>query len=280
MKDSRTEPLLIAAGLAALGAAALAVNAFLVEPVRIQVTEHEMPLPDLPAAWEGARVVHLTDLHYGDPRSDWLFEWAVRTVNAMDADLIVMTGDYVLEKTREVEPAVRHLLQLRAKQGVVAVLGDHDFCPHCQALLGDMTRALRDGGMRVLRNESVELPGGLRIAGVDPRTGKIKRADLNAALRDLNGTKPHLLLAHSPDIIRDAARQEVPMVLCGHTHGGQVVVPFYGPPITHTRVGRKYASGWASHNGTRLYTSRGLGSHLSLRFLCRPEIAVFTLRRG
>ncbi len=77
-----------------------------------------------------------------------------------------------------------------------------------------------------------------------------------------------------------AARAGVPVVLCGHTHGGQVVLPFYGPPITHTDVHRRHASGWSSHGATRLYTNRGLGSHLSLRFLCRPEIAVFTLKAG
>jgi predicted MPP superfamily phosphohydrolase len=69
------------------------------------------------------------------------------------------------------------------------------------------------------------------------------------------------------------------MVLCGHTHGGQVVVPLYGPPVTLIRIHRRYASGWSQMGPTRMYTGRGLASHLSLRFLCRPEVAVFTLRR-
>ena len=142
-----------------------------------------------------------------------------------------------------------------------------------------LVETLEAAGLRLLRNESMELDG-LRLAGTDPGTRKVQRVDLDAALAGLAGAVPHLLLSHSPDIILTAAPRAVPMILCGHTHGGQVVLPFYGPPLTYTEVGRRHASGWSSLGQTRMYTCRGLSSHQSLRFLCRPEIAVFTLRAG
>lgn len=278
MKKRPFAPAPLLAGIAAAGAAALAVRAFLIEPTSVEVTEHSLPLPNLPPAWEGARMVHLTDLHYGDPRSERLFREMVETVNALEPDLIVISGDFVVCQESEVAPCVEHLARLRAKHGVVAVLGDHDFRYKVRPKqpMPGIVDGILGTGIRLLRNESVELPGGLCIAGVDPLTPKLQRADLARALE--SGPPPHLLLAHSPDIIHQAENHRVPVVLCGHTHGGQVVVPFFGPPITHTWVDREFASGWSSLNGTRMYTGRGLASHHSVRFLCRPEIAVFTLR--
>src|SRR5262245_6258437 len=98
MPDSCLNRAALFAG-AALGAAAvLAVDALLIEPARVQVTQHSLPLPDLPLAWEGARVVHLTDLHYGGPRSEALLAWMVRVVNDLNPDLIAITGDFVLNR--------------------------------------------------------------------------------------------------------------------------------------------------------------------------------------
>ncbi|HTE19843.1 MAG TPA: metallophosphoesterase [Armatimonadota bacterium] len=271
------KPLL--AGVAAAAASAAAVRALVVEPTHVEVTSHPLALPDLPAEWEGARVVHLTDIHYGDPRSEQLFRWMVHTVNELAPDLILSTGDFIYERRGEVEPCVRYISQLRSKRGMVAVLGDHDYDVRTKRPMKGLCEALEEAGFRLLRNERVVLPGGLRLAGIDPITHKVQQGDLDAALGDASEPVPHLLLAHSPDIILEAAERGVPMVLCGHTHGGQVVLPFYGPPITHARMGRKYASGWSSLDGTRMYTGRGLASHYSLRFLCRPELTLFTLER-
>lgn len=272
-------PLSLLAGLAVAGAIVAAVDAFIVEPSNVEVTYHDLSVPELPPGWAGERMIHLTDLHYGDPRSDLLLRWMVETVNALEPDLIVLTGDYAMKHPSEVAPCVRYLAQLRSRRGLVGVLGDHDFDLSTQEVFPGMVEGMRRAGIRVLRNDATELDG-LRIAGVEPSTRKQDLADLNRALRALNGRPPHLLLSHSPDIIPEASDRGVPLVLCGHTHGGQVVVPFFGPPVTHSRVSRAHASGWSSLNGTRMYTGRGLASHASLRFLCRPEITVFTLREG
>ena len=271
-----SDPLSILEGVVAAGAAALAVHAFFIEPTRVELTRHKLALPDLPPEWEGATVVHLTDLHYGDPRCDWLLKWAVKTTNSLDPDLIVITGDYVLSRPSEVGPCAKYLSQLRAKRGIVGTLGDHDFRKRTKAPIEGVCEQVRGAGVHLLRNESIVLEGGLRIAGIDPHTNKVENADIGAALSGLNG-KPHFFLSHAPDSIHEIARHEVPLVLCGHTHGGQVVIPFVGPPITHSRVSRRFASGWSELHGTRMYTGRGLASHHSLRFWCRPEIAVFRL---
>lgn len=266
--------------MSAAAVAALAIDSLILEPTRVEITRYPLPLPRLPDAWSGAKVVHLTDLHYGDPRSERLFKWMVDTANAEDADLIVITGDYVVDEPGEAVHAARHLKRLQARHGILGVMGDHDFHVRTKQEIRGLADLVTGAGVRLIRNSALELPGGLWIAGVDPSTRKLQRADLAAALRAVPGGKPHLLLSHAPDIIPRAAAAEVPMVLCGHTHGGQVVVPFYGPPITHSNVDRKHASGWSSLKETRMYTGRGLASHYSLRFCCRPEITVFTLENA
>jgi predicted MPP superfamily phosphohydrolase len=273
-------PLPLLAGAALAGAVALAIDAFLVEPTRTEVVEQALPLPDLPAAWEGARVIHLSDLHYGDPRSRQLFRWMVRTVNELEPDLIVITGDFVLRRASETGPCARYVAKLKAKHGILATLGDHDIDAKTRKVRAGLVEGLQEVGVRMLFNDALELPGGLRVAGICPFTQQVQRGNLDLALRALGGGMPHLLLAHSPDIIVQAREREVPMVLCGHTHGGQVVLPLLGPPVTHTNVSRRYASGWSASTATRMYTSRGLASHYSLRFRCRPEITVFTLERA
>lgn len=277
MNEPSLNPISLSLGAAAVGALALAIDAFLVEPARVEIARRELPLHDLPPAWNGARLVLLSDLHYGNPRSESLFRWVVRTVNELEPDLVAIAGDFVLGRVKHVGPCVRHLAGLRSRAGVVAVLGDHDYCRRTGKVLPGIEEALGGAGVRLLRNTGLELDGGLRLAGVDPCTGKIRRADLDAALAALAGRPPHLLLSHTPDILPEAVGRGVRMVLCGHTHGGQVCAPFWGPIVTHTRVGRRYASGWSRLKETRMYTSRGIGSHYSLRFLCRPELTLFTL---
>ena len=279
MPDRPFHPALLAAGLVATALAAVAVDAFVIEPRWVQVTHHELPLPGLPAAWAGARIVHLTDLHYGNPHSQSLFAWMVRTVNGLEPDLVVVTGDYVVERSAEIQACAFHLGQLSSRHGVVGVLGDHDYTGRAKGTprrqLDGVVEALEAGGVHLLRDVGVELAGGLRVAGTDPLTGRLQAGSLEQTLERM--PEPHLLLSHSPEIIVAASRRDLPMVLCGHTHGGQVVIPFYGPPLTYIKLPRRYASGWSSMGSTRMYTCRGLSTHKSVRFCCRPEIAVFRL---
>lgn len=264
--------------LAAAAVVALSIDAFLIEPVRVEVSSHDLTLPGLPPAWEGARVLHASDLHYGNPRSEWLFKWLVATVSELRPDLVILTGDFVQSSEREAPPCADYLAQIRCPHGIVGVLGDHDYYEKPKRVRPGLDAALTEAGVRLLRNSSAEMPGGLLIAGVDPTTPKLQAGDVGAAISGLGNQRPHLMLAHSPDVLPQAVEHDVPMVLCGHTHGGQVVLPFLGPPLTHTRVSRRHASGWSRMGPTTAYTCRGLSSHWSLRFLCPPEVVLFTLR--
>ncbi|MBM3947281.1 MAG: hypothetical protein FJ315_07815 [SAR202 cluster bacterium] len=278
------------------GAAAVAGYSFLVEPAWIEVSRYPLLLPNLPAEWRGRRVVHLTDLHYGNPASEWLFQWMVERVNAEKPDLILMTGDFLLDCPEQVEPCLHHLVRLEARWGKVAVLGDHDFDrdlpfyrrhepgtrsrPVRTRVVPGLVEGLEAAGVILLRNATCELPGGLHIAGVEPMTNRVNRCDLDRALEAAPEGAVHLLLSHAPDVVHLARRRGIRMQLSGHTHGGQIVVPGYGPPITNSELPRAVASGWSLWEETQLFTSRGLSSHYSLRFFCRPEMTVFTVGSG
>lgn len=266
------------AAVAAVGAA-LAVRIFHVEPTSPEITRHVLPIDDLPPQWEGARVMHLSDLHYGNFRSEWLFRWTIEQTNALAPDLILITGDFVRRRYADAKEAAAHLSRLRARHGVYGVLGDHDFNMQSWVPHPRLVELIETAGVRLLRNRS-ERVDGLRLTGIDPLTAHLHTGRLDEALAGLQGERPHLLLAHSPDALPEAERAGIRMMLAGHTHGGQVVIPGYGPPVTHTDVDSAHASGWSQYGRTRLYTSRGLASHFSMRFCCRPELAVFTLRRG
>src|SRR5262249_45882323 len=157
-------------GAALAGAAALAIDAFCIEPAWVQVTRHDLPLPGLPEEWEGARVVHLTDLHYRAPRSEALLDWMGRQGNNLRPDPVAITGHVCQTGTEEVAACARYRGRLPRRQGVVAVLGDHDFYRRRKRPLECVVATLSAARVRVLRNAAVELPGGLRVAGVDPCT--------------------------------------------------------------------------------------------------------------
>src|SRR5437763_329016 len=197
MPDRPFRPVLLAAGLAAAAVAAVALDAFVIEPRWVQVTHHKLALPELPPAWADARIVHLTDLHYGNPRSQSLFEWMVRTVNGMEPDLVVITGDYVVERSAEIQGCAFHLGQLRSRHGILGVLGDHDYTGRAKGPprrpLDGVVEALEATGVRLLRDAGVELDGGLRLAGTDPMTRLLQAGNLEQALRTM--PDPHLLLS-------------------------------------------------------------------------------------
>jgi predicted MPP superfamily phosphohydrolase len=209
----------------------------------------------------------------------------VALANEATPDLVVLLGDYgisfrtqrALSRTLYARalPAVREVLAgLRARDGVVAVLGNHDY----YADAGYVRAWLASLGARVLVNEhaAIERDGArLVIAGLDDVT--------EGAPEPLAGchpeARPHLVLSHNPDGVRVLSPHlGEPLVLAGHTHGGQVVLPLYGAPLTMSRVcGRTTASGWIPNPWFPLYVVRGIGVQIPIRFLCPPELLVVRL---
>lgn len=241
-----------------------------------EITETVISLRRLPAAFDGLRIVHLTDIHHSlfTPLEE--VERAVYLANRLEPDLIALTGDYVTLSPAYIHPMARALGKLRARRGVFAVLGNHDF----QVDPGEITRALRAHRIRVLRNSRRPLRAGgqtLWILGVDDLWWSSD--DLPAALKSVPARDAKILLCHNPLGIWQASRHGIDLVLSGHTHGGQVRLPGLRR-LYRSKLGERFVEGWNSLNGTQIYVSRGIGKVVvPIRFACPPEIACLRLRR-
>jgi predicted MPP superfamily phosphohydrolase len=259
------------------------------EPNHIAITYHEIPLPEEHSELDGVVICHLTDLHIcEEERNQAAVSRAVRSVKA---DLYAFTGD-LIGGTQGIEHFLSWLDAMGASvRPAVLVLGnaEHKKDVDTQKLLD----ALHSRGIVVLNNRTVQMQlrsgATLQILGVDdPHTGL---ADFAAAARSLDSKHFTLVLCHSPDGLADEAFPKADLVLCGHTHGGQIRLPFIPVWWTNTRRVRGFVSGmycgasvrkWigATSPEAKVYVSRGLGTGgCRARLLCPPELPVFTLRR-
>jgi len=242
-----------------------------------EITEIDIWLRRLPVAFNGLRIVHLTDIHHSlfTPLED--IQRAIHLANLLRPDLIALTGDYVTLSPTYIWPVARVLGKLRARLGIFAVLGNHDF----QVDAGEITRAFRTQRIRVLRNSHFALRAGsahLWVVGVDDLWWGAD--DLVAALRSVPAREPKILLCHNPMGVRQAAAHGVDFVLSGHTHGGQVRLPVVGSVYGRSKFGERFVEGWNRLDGTQIYVSRGIGKVLlPVRLGCPPEIACLRLRR-
>lgn len=243
-----------------------------------EVTETDIHIRRLGERYDGLRIVHLTDIHHSlyTPLED--VERAVKMTNHLQPDMIVLTGDYVTFSPTYIWPVAQVLGRLRARLGVFAVLGNHDF----QVDADEMTRALEGHRIKVLRNSHFALASGrdrLWMVGVDDLWWSAD--DLEAAMRHVPPHDPKILLCHNPVGIHMAAEQRIDLVLSGHTHGGQVRLPVVGGLYTRSKLGKRFIAGWNRLDGTQIYVSRGIGKVLvPLRVNCPPEIACLNLRAG
>jgi predicted MPP superfamily phosphohydrolase len=272
----------LGAGLTAAAAGGGSVGyAFALEPDWLAVERVTVHVPDLPAALDGLAVAHLSDLHWGPYTGQRQVRAAVEAANALSADLVVLTGDYVLSSASYAAPCARELAALWAPLGVFAIPGNHDYWTD----IGEVTAQLRAAGLTLLRNSAQRLEVGgspLWLVGVDDVWEQ--HHDLDAALAAVPRGEPVLLLVHEPDFADQAARSphRLLLQLSGHSHGGQVNLPLYGPPMLPW-LGQKYPAGLRAVAGSALqvYTSRGVGVIAPpLRFNCRPEVARLTLARA
>ena len=245
-------------------------------------------LRDLPAAFDGLRVAFLSDTHHGPFVPLTYLAGVVEMTNALRPDVVLLGGDYVqrrraaflhlgIDHRRYVQPGIDVLADLRAPLGRFAVLGNHDYATDAALT----RRALADAGFTDLTNAGVwlERPGGarLRVAGVDDcRKG---RPRLRQALGDLRAGEACLLLTHNPDFVERVRDERVDLVLSGHTHGGQVVLPLVGAPLVPSRYGQKYRAGTVYGPRARVFVTTGVGTiGPPVRFRCPPEVALMTLR--
>jgi predicted MPP superfamily phosphohydrolase len=244
---------------------------------RFVVNDERIWLDALPEAFSGLRVVQISDIHHGlflpEP---WLAE-AVQQTNRLRPDIVVLTGDFVTYSRANIEPAAEILSRLRARYGVLAVLGNHDFRVGADAV----TAALRRKRIEVLRNQHITVQFGgssLYVAGVDDYG---YGADVRRAVRGIPRDAATILLAHNPRIIHLASRHGVSLVLSGHTHGGQVNLPLLGTVYGRSPERLRYKIGWDRLGATQIYVSRGIGTIvLPWRVRCPAEITHLELLPG
>lgn len=244
------------------------------EPV---VRRASLTLPNWPGGEPGIRAVLISDVHVGGPdMPPERLARIVSQVNALSPDLVVIAGDLITDKraaTRwySMAEAIAPMAGFRTRLGAFAVLGNHD---HWRD--GDAARvALKRAGVRLLENEAVQV-GPLALGGLDDDfTGRARVAPTVAALRALPGAK--MVLSHSPDPFLELPR-DVQLMVAGHTHCGQVALPFYGALQTMSRYGRRYACGIVREEGRTLIVTAGLGtSGVPLRLVAVPDMWLIEL---
>lgn len=279
---SRRNFIRLAAGA---GVVALGADSVLIEPNRPRLVRKEIRLRRWPSHLDGFSIALLSDFHYDPYFSIHPIRSAITTVNALNPDLVVLTGDFVSMPffgehepgAAAAEPCAELLRNLQCRRGLWAVLGNHDAFTDPDRV----TSALRTQGIRVLSNESVPIEGNAArfwLAGVDDVLGKT--ADLEKTLHDIPSGEATVLLAHEPDYADRAARHAVDLQLSGHSHGGQVRFPLLGP-LYLPDLARKYISGLYRIGDLTLYTNPGIGTiTIPVRFNCPPEVTLLTLRQG
>ncbi len=266
---------LTAAGL--VGCSLTAAYASFVEPFNYELTETDIFIRELPRGFENFRIALISDVHHSQLVSIREVRRVVGIVRDANPDMIALTGDYTTSRRRYIEPCAEALGALAvAPAGVWAVLGNHDHNTDAELT----TRALTRRGINVLENANTLIRRGadvLQVAGVDDwGWGK---ADWERTLHGIDRAKPCVLLSHEPRVFDMPETRGLSLILSGHTHGGQVRVPFVGAPAQ--LIGEfRYIGGLYERDGAQLYVSRGTGMvGLPVRFGARPEIAVLRLRR-
>jgi len=249
------------------------------------LVEIEIPLARLPEAFDGFRLVQLSDFHYDEHFSAIPIRKSVAVVNDLRPDLIALTGDFVtvpiLERPASlraaaatVEPCAALLHELQAPK--YAILGNHDAI----ASPDHVVRALESANITVLRNQSVAIERGrdrMWLAGIDDLLRG--RPDMSATLANISEKETTILLAHEPDFADDASLSPVDLQLSGHSHGGQIWIPGIGAPWLPP-MARRYPRGLHQLGNLTLYTNIGIGTiRAPIRINCQPEITVITLRK-
>lgn len=258
-----------------------------------------MPIANLPSRLQGLRLVQLSDFHFDGVRlSKSLLKEAIAASNAANADLILLTGDFVTDEPETIHRLVPWLKDLQSRHGVYAILGNHD--NRYRRSRHEITQALETAGVQVLWNQ-IAYPIGAELPLVG--LADFWSADFNPAaiLAEIDPQLPRLVLSHNPDSAEVLQTWRIDLQLSGHTHGGQVVLPGFGSipkflatvyvsapqPLRrclsllksfhYTAKHWEWSEGLHQVGQNQLYVNRGLGTYLPGRLFCPPEVTVITL---
>jgi len=257
--------------------ALIATYPFCIERYIFQVNTYQIPVPNLPPNFNGFTIAQLTDLHYGFLMPLMSAEKIIHKTNTLQKDVVVCTGDYILERngTAQIDTAWPHLMKLRANSGVYSVLGNHDHWGNTDRSLYWLEKSgqnIRHKAVPIIKGEERIWIGG---------AGDYMEDDLgiDEAFQHVPDSECKILLSHNPDSADTDYKSRIDLMISGHTHGGQVIIPFVGAPILPVK-NKLYSSGFIRTEETNLYISRGLGwAMFPVRFNCLPEISVLKLVR-
>jgi predicted MPP superfamily phosphohydrolase len=249
---------------------------------RVRIDRVDLPLPNLPSPLEALRIAHVSDLHIGPLMRPARLRNFVRRINRLEPDLLLIAGDIFDFDPAYVEAGCRELAGLSARLGVYAVLGNHDLVTGGETIaeaLEDLTeiRLLRNEWQRISVDDAEIALAGLEDPGRGWTQRDVESTELERLAREIPEHLPRLLLVHRPSFFAQAARLGFPLVLSGHTHGGQVAMPLahhHNP----SRLIAHWTRGHFKMEASSLYVNRGLGvAGLPLRLNCPREIALIRL---
>jgi hypothetical protein len=282
MSVSRRKFLGLSAGVVAEGA----LGKVLYEPQETVVSQVGVTLKRLPSGFDGLRIAQLSDIHFNPFMTTDHLERVVELTKAQKPDLVILTGDFVSaghhrrERNARAEqawPCANVLRRIESPLGCFAVLGNHDY----EANADVVAEALSTGSrIQVLRNRAIVLErdgARLWLAGIDNVTKN--RAKPEAALQGVSKQECTIVAVHEPDFADEMRKFSVDFQMSGHSHGGQIRLPGVGALYLPTGA-RKYPMGHYQIGELQLYTNRGIGVvGIPMRFLCPPEITIFTLKK-
>lgn len=271
-------------GVSSLAGGALGTSLY--EPHECVVSEVEVRLKRLPSAFDGLRLAQLSDIHFNSFMTADHLNQVIERTNAQKPDLVVLTGDFVtaapqmrdrMARAEQAWPCADVLRRIACPLGCFAVLGNHDYDTNADVITEALSTRSR---IQVLRNRAIgiERDGArLWLAGIDNVT--TRHAKPVDALFGVPNQECTLVAVHEPDFADEMRKFPVDFQISGHSHGGQVRMPGVGA-LYLPRWARKYPMGHYKFGEFQLYTNRGIGViGLPMRFLCPPEITVFTLKK-
>lgn len=249
---------------------------FFIERYLVMTNHYKIPVPRLPLEFSGFRIAHLTDLHYGPLDPLCFIRHVINKTNSLKPDVTVCTGDYVLEfkNTSQIDTIWPELARLEARHGVYSVLGNHDHWANKKRSIFWLKKTKQD-----LRHKTVRIERAgksLWFAGAGDLLDDHRSFD--NLLKNIPDDHCRIVLAHNPDSADTLYSRRIDLMLSGHTHGGQVDIPFVGTPILPVR-NKNFTRGLTrSLRGGNVFISRGIGwAKFPVRLNCPPEIAVLEL---
>ena len=238
----------------------------------IDVTRYDVKLLGLPKDKNNYRIVQLSDVHIDD-NYNFIINNARKIIDREDADLVVITGDFISSKPEDFETGVQAFNHLKSKDGTFVVLGNHDYY---NVDSEHMKKVLDENGMILLDNSNKKLDDNFYIAGVEDFYTAFP--NVKKAIRGIDNKDALVFLSHVPNIISKLPNRDM-LLLTGHTHGGQICIPFIDRSKLPGLLGEKYISGFYKEKKINMYVNRGIGFiKPAIRLFSRPEITVFTLK--